>query len=298
MICQRGRGIGLAGHDRFLCRGGGSSRIDRRRVVHARLQLRLHGRGGRERGGVGVGGGVRGRIVGCVVVIRHVGIRRIATRDDALLQRLRERHGGRGIVAGGGAGRTRAAGGLDCGAGGVEQRAEQGQGRHDVLSFECGGRLRRTGRVGPHAQDLRGVFVGIALLAPGFALRFLRDAARLQDFIRADGAFLLLPVRACFVDTDFGRGQHAALLRDRGVERVDERLEIAPVAGRHPVLGGLREARVVFVAVAQQRVELLGGRGAVALRGAELLRGRVEVVLRAVEQQLKGKAVSHLDQPP
>ena len=174
----------------------------------------------------------------------------------------------------------------------------RGRGGMSVLSFECGGRLRRTGRVGPHAQDLRGVFVGVALFAPGVALRFQRDAARLQDFERADGAFLVLPVRAGFVDTDFGRGQHAALLRDRGVERIDERLEIAPVAGRHPVLRGLREACVVFIAVAQQRVELLGGRGAVALRGAELLRRGVEIFLRAVEQQLKGKAVCHRDQPP
>ena len=67
---------------------------------------------------------------------------------------------------------------------------------------------------------------------------------------------------------------------------------------RGAVLRGLREARVIFVAIAQQRVELLGGRAAVALRGAELLRGGVEVFLRAVEQQLQGKAVSHLGQPP
>lgn len=64
------------------------------------------------------------------------------------------------------------------------------------------------------------------------------------------------------------------------------------------MLRRLREARVIFVAIAQQRVELLGGGRAVALRGAELLRGRVEVFLRAIEQQLKRETVCHLREPP
>ncbi|CAI8874903.1 Secreted protein [Burkholderia ambifaria] len=59
----------------------------------------------------------------------------------------------------------------------------RGRGGMAILSFESGERLRRAGRIGPHAQNLRGVFVGVALFALRGTLRFLRDAARLQGFV-------------------------------------------------------------------------------------------------------------------
>ncbi|MDR8820096.1 hypothetical protein FEQ05_03812 [Burkholderia pseudomultivorans] len=131
--CDRGRRVGLAGLGRLL-RG----RVGRRR---ARLQLRLHGRGCRECGGVGVrrGGGGRRGVVGRLVVVRfrrrvlrrrrRPGVGLAVPRDDALLQRLRERCGG-GARRGVGAGRCGASARLERGAGGVEQCAELGQGRH------------------------------------------------------------------------------------------------------------------------------------------------------------------------
>jgi hypothetical protein len=108
---------------------------------------------------------------------------------------------------------------------------------------------------------------------------------------------LALPVRLGRFDLRIGRVHQLALLFDGGVERVDESLEIAHVAGRHPAPRGCREARVVFVAVAHQGVKLRPRVGRLALGAAQALGGGVHVVLGEADKRLDWKVFRHR-QPP